>query len=932
MSNHTLDNTKTLLKARELGSPWSSFEAYEADDLTNEQLNWSVSDKEAASSLATMINETYQKRHDVLKSIQLNFTEGLGFVVEHAPLLIIQVEGGLVLPLFLDEFWNGDTKAGEKPKNFELLGVERLIFVASFNKHKLSQVQRVFKQARWSQEMLLSDFERRFLVKRDKVRLIPVRQAQYDIFCYILNFIRKDPGKVKTALAHQNHPEVLLEIYHKIETMQFDEVVGKITQLFIGSSSLRGDLWKKPLVERLEYAGVQYAQALLRACVEFIARDSSLVLPLKKEEDTPIEIPALMQEYEKFARVVLPKSTTNKTKKQAYDSPVVFQRIQPSEDYVTDYERSLEELIRIALLLERTLFKGAEQGIKAAEKLTEKFPAGEIASRIIARFLTILHQKQAVYEYEDVRSSTGLAGVLVFFDDDFIDLATTLMNEPDMKHEDLLSVVSRINLHAICARVSQLVKDQGLVEYLHALKDQPDVRTLLGLQLIGQPRTYDGQKCPILNIRRKGDGYELKGDPSLLKLSRYWVMANLPFNDAQLLFLRNKMIHAKDVPLTVLYSIPKPVMPLEESRYQILLNLLENKGDIPHPAYSYRKFLVGNSTTQEQLINFDKTQKLPIKAEGQPILKNCIIAGDGNYVVQRVDYDPVRSNKVAAFIEDFLEEFLESTHQMMICDLKQYRDLVSFYRSPDKNPEAEYFMSLPSEQWKAVYIYYKQLELQSVSDKQAEISFKQILRYLEYLLRGYVALPFFIVRSKGKPSSLGHLLGITDLGLLHDMFDNTQQMVLIINKQLPPFSLLGFDAVKAINTIVSGGLSDNIRSDVIHRQKLSEILDKVYDEKPSGTTPLQVQKQDKELQNVSFFRGEFLVSLSEFVIGGDGDPQQVVPIRQLQGGDVEKVVEMSEFIDTISPFFDLLPKLDNQVLIIPIEKTKGYSMESPMLR
>lgn len=934
-----LSNINQVLKARSLDNPWVEFNEYKASDLMDETLCWSIAQEDIVSSFVEIINDAFYKRQKTLKRLQLRLCDGLAFAIEHSPLLLVETSTG-VKAVFLDQIWDGRTQEGEVPERYRTLNVRKLLFVASFDKSNLQNVQDTFKKARWSQMMLLSDFERRFLLSNEKKKLIKYRQSQYVIFRYILDFYGSDPRYLRPSIAHQNHPEELLDVYKQLPELGLPSVIDRVLALFIGGESVRGDKWSKPLAQRLQLAGDSYAKELLKSCIEFIAREASLVLPASNEEnkDDP-EVLAIMAEYEKFARIALPAHSILGQDRSPEKSPASFQKIEPTDDFMGDYKKPLDRLIETALVIERTITKAAstdaaDDSSDFLKSLVENFGPGEISSRIIARFLTVLHQKQAVYEYEDIKQRSSIAGVLIFFDDGFVDLAKVLMMDKNSTKEELIHKVLNITLYAICSRVAALTKDTLFIEYMHDLKDDDAIGGLLDIKLTGHPKTDMGEECPILNIRccnDGNDGYEVKGDKSLLRTSTYWIFANLPFDDKQLVFLKKEIIDKKGTPTSALYSLPRQATPLEDSRRKLLIGVLANKEPLPEPPYNYRKFLVGKDTTQTQLIKFDERQKLPSTKVGAPVLSNCMYAGDGEYVLQRLTYKPRGADKVVGLLEDVLDEFLSKNHSMMLSDKEHYRRLVSYYRRADKNPEVDYFLSLPDEHWQAVYIYYKELGRESVNAGEAKASFKQALRYLEYLLRGYMLVPFYVLRTESRSASLSHLLGMPQKGILHQVYDNTQQMVLIVNKNLPPFSVLGFDAIKVINAIVSGDciLGLNGPEDgcgVIHRKNLVDLIqniDKKQENNDDTNAPNVVEK------NI-LLRGEFLVSLEEFTLRTNDESSVMIPIRKLTGDDESKVVTLSEFEKQIKSSFDLLPKIEDQVLIIPADKAAGYVKETAL--
>ena len=162
-------------------------------------------------------------------------------------------------------------------------------------------------------------------------------------------------------------------------------------------------------------------------------------------------------------------------------------------------------------------------------------------------------------------------------------------------------------------------------------------------------------------------------------------------------------------------------------------------------------------------------------------------------------------------------------------------------------------------------------------------------------------------------------------GVLLETYNHTQQIVLIINKQLPPFSALGFDAVHVIDAIVSGDTKNSTKnSGVIHRQSLKTILNRLYQAQHSQAT--KGDMQDFGIEGNLLLHGEFLVSLQEFELDNLGSGDHSVPIRKLEADDMIKVLSLGELRDELSIFFDLLPTLEDEILIIPKAIAKKYQL------
>ena len=91
----SLDNSKQLLTAQTVDSPWCDFVDYDAKDIMNEDLKWSVSIADIAEQCATIINGRYRERTERIETLKLPFYEGLGLALEHVPLLVLDCDSGL---------------------------------------------------------------------------------------------------------------------------------------------------------------------------------------------------------------------------------------------------------------------------------------------------------------------------------------------------------------------------------------------------------------------------------------------------------------------------------------------------------------------------------------------------------------------------------------------------------------------------------------------------------------------------------------------------------------------------------------------------------------------------------------------------------------------------------------------------------------------
>lgn len=138
-----LSNINQVLKARSLDNPWVEFNEYKASDLMDETLCWSIAQEDIVSSFVEIINDAFYKRQKTLKRLQLRLCDGLAFAIEHSPLLLVETSTG-VKAVFLDQIWDGRTQEGEVPERYRTLNVRKLLFVASFDKSNLQNVQDTF--------------------------------------------------------------------------------------------------------------------------------------------------------------------------------------------------------------------------------------------------------------------------------------------------------------------------------------------------------------------------------------------------------------------------------------------------------------------------------------------------------------------------------------------------------------------------------------------------------------------------------------------------------------------------------------------------------------------------------------------------------------------------------------------------------------------
>lgn len=922
-----LDNSKTILSAKQAANVWQSFNAYETADVMDENLVWSITQQADAQDLVQMINTAYQVRQQILPSLELRFCDGLPFAMEHLPLLVVETQNG-IKALFLDEVWTRTSERNKTPYLYLANGARKLLFVASFDKTSLFDVQKVFEQALWSQIMMLSDFERRFLSGKHKNALLPKRQAQHQLFRYMMNLQNKEYEQIKSVFADQSFPESVIEKYADINQMPTHQVHDEIVKLFIGPTKTRGEAWKSVLVQDLKLAGESYGRALLKCIIEYLAWLHSKALPIIKDEPEPSEAYlATLAKYEEFARVVLPSPKRQTAViEDVIKTPVVFQEIEPTEDHIQDAAAALPSVNKIAMMVERAIM-GVKNPSPYIQNLQEKYSAGVIASRIIAHMLTIFHIKQAVYQLEDVESQTGLRGLLVYFEDGFVQLVCDILEylkpTDGTKCSKLDTELAEMTLYKLCWHVSEQIKDPRFSASLAQFLENKMNKQLMQLILLQRPETYDGQKCPILNIKRAETN--AAAIEKQIRQARYWAFINIPFDDAQLKTMQAFVMEYTRLPKTIMYTLPKSLYPLEEARCKALADLLTNKAKADPSGQDYQPFLIGNQKTQELMLDFDKTQRREQIKRTQPVLNNCVIAGDGQYVVQRLNFTPKKSEVVLNSLEQILNELLTNTHNMMISDMMAYRELVVHYRNMEKNPEAGFFQELPNEQWQSLYIYFKQLRDTSLGDTEAKASFAQACRFLEYLLKGYLLLPFYVLRNEAKPMSINHLLGIDEQGVLMGVYDNTPQIAMMVNKRLPPFSALGFKAIRVIDAVVSGEFKDGLHS-VIHRQGIIDFFKMVAKQEEKALKDPRFVP-DYGIYGNQVLQGEFLLRLDSMYY--DDESLSGLPIRTLDNKDeAAKVVTVDDLKQILKPYFDLLPSVNDQVVVFPISKASKYDIQT----
>lgn len=892
----SLDNSKQLLTAKTIDSPWRDFVDYDAKDVMNEDLKWSVSVSDIAEQCVTIINEKYHERQERIKTLKLPFYEGLGLALEHVPLLVLDCDSGLK-GVFLDHFLDKHNPAGETPKLLAQMRVKKIVFVACFDKTKLLNLQKLFVRAKWGPNLILSEFEQRFLTSTSQHQILNTRKAQYQVYRYIVYIKETESKLLENLFADQSFPEVLAEAYKKLDTEKPQAVVKQVVNLMIGPPAKR-NTWSEELAETLALAGDEFSCALYKTILEFLAEKYKVMLaPIAQDEPGEIEDIAL---FEEFARSVLPE-----TKHKAFESnsslskrlPVIFEQIHPTQDALEGGVDAIESLTALALLIEDAVFKiPAEHA-----SWLNKYKKSDIASAIIARFLTIFHQRVAVYQYEDVHYATGIKSILVYFEDGFTKLAKDLLFTTKGITAPSVDELKNITLYDICRYVSYVTHDAEFTARASAFSEKPFGAKLLQMHLWQPPTTADGVMCSILNIASqeitaKDDVMSQIGDVDC------WVFANLPFEDAQLHVLLDQLITDPRLPPTVAFCAPDALTPIEDERRRLLIELLVHGRYPVKREFNYRTLLVGNTPSQQQMLNFDKLQRKQNSWPAAPQLKNCIVTEDGEHVIQRFSL----STKPVAAVVDQLGELmgktLDNIHQMMISNTQAYYEAVRQYRDIEKNPEAEFFEELPSEQLRSLYVYYKQLQQAEIA-QNAQGSFKHIISFLEYLLKGYLSVPFYVLRCAGDSViSASHLFRMPDQCVSMDIFKNTQQMLLILNKNLPPVDSLGYEAVQVIDAIVSGEHTSD--DNYVQKENIVKAI-----------------KLANERKGITLLRGEFLIACD-----GLGVSAHTLPTRELSREDMIKVVTVSELEQHLSPFFGLLPKVNDGVLVLPISKVRNYNI------
>ena len=70
-------------------------------------------------------------------------------------------------------------------------------------------------RAKWGPNLILSEFEQRFLNPVSQCQILSARKAQYQVYRYIVYIKETNPKLLESLFADQSFPEVLVEAYKK---------------------------------------------------------------------------------------------------------------------------------------------------------------------------------------------------------------------------------------------------------------------------------------------------------------------------------------------------------------------------------------------------------------------------------------------------------------------------------------------------------------------------------------------------------------------------------------------------------------------------------------------------------------------------------------------------------------------------------------------
>lgn len=890
-----MDNRAEVLRAQTIDSPWVSFEQYTPADLMNADLVWPIRQEELAEKASKLINEFYLERQRVLKKLSFRLCDGLPSVIEHCPLLIVETNNG-EKAIFLDYVWNREHKGNKPPSSLFQPSVRRILCIAVFDKSKLCEFQHLFYKEAWSQVLMLSDFERKFLSKGSQNLLLPHRQAQYEIFRYLMVFSEMDSELVKTLFSNQKFDDLAADLYKKAYSFDLKELIKKVKPFFVGPIKKRNQGWDEQLSKDLELAGESYVRSLFLGIMEFLTLSSGQVVPalLNKEQKINESLPLFVE----FAKETLPNYESTLFNighiEQSTRYKCLFQEIEICKDKPIENEQLiLKTIAQIGGVL--------EQAIKKSLPEKDGF-SGEIAATIMSRFLSVFHARQATYQLEDIYLSTGIKATVFVFDDGFDDLMSVVFDGAQPTHN--------ITLENVCYRVAQIFDGREFSENLSKLHDLPAYAEIMSVSLNLPEFKIGDKKCSILNTKSLSKTeYPTNDLTQVFCDSEYIVFANIPYDNKQLCIL-SELIQ-KSLKGVYLYSTPTPLNTLEQDRLLLLKSIITgvecNKGLLEH---NYKKYLLNSDASQRQILDFLALQETKQPALTIPVLKNCIRAGEQSHVLQRIEHRPKRVQLVCSIVSDMFSNLIEHVYEMVTSDRSAWRQSISTYSNIDKNPEAVYFEELPNDRFKALYIYYKQLQLaqqKNDGDKPAKTP-DPTVRFVEYLLKGYLQIPFFILRNEGSKASIAHLFNMQQNGLMWDYFDETQQIALILHERLPPSDVAGIEPTNVVNAISSGEsteVKNSIHRDAINRVFSQEVL------------------KDIEKKGNFLLRGEFLIKCTGFDIGEDE-----LPIRELSDDEMQKVLDIDGFRLELKAFFDLVAKIEDQIMVIPSELADNYLVES----
>lgn len=910
--NNQLNNINQILSAKKMLNPWDTFYDYTLDDLTNQTLPWHINNQELAQALLPIINDKFTKRQKLLKSFTVRFCDGVSDVLALYPLIVIQTKTDIKC-VFLDSIWDNPQESDSIKDYFKQIQAQKLLFIATFDKHKLAYFQHKFKQSPFKPVLLLSEFEHRFCSVYAQKQLLDSRKAQYQIFRHCVFFKESDFNQIKSMFVYQQFASFFVDLYKDSAHFTIQQVHESIEKLLEPVKQIKPK-WLTALFEDLKNAGESYSFLLLDVILQVLLLGYGQVIPEKNIKSTQtVDNSSTLDKYIEFAKKTLPlnKKDLSDTTEKTYRN-IFYQEIQwDNSNPLQDSQNVLSTATKIAYCIENAFLKYLqtnEQQLQSLD-LTVFLKKGEISSSIFAAFLSKAHYFQALEQWRSAYQNTGVQSIFVFFDDGFDDLLNminqvyktlhTSDNKPLLDSKDL-------TLYSLSVAIANIIKDVHFIQQMLELKKEPYHNEVMQTVLSRDKITIDGIDCSILNIGKNTP--DSPPDVNQQNISPcFLIFLNTAFSDDLIQSFESCVQHLNLQGL-VQYSLPFALNHIESNRLGVLNHFLQNNV-LPDSLGGLKRFLVIDDKIQKKVLDFLEQQKQTTQTQTMARLDNCIFDYDKNYLMQRVKYRPIGSEDVCKLIKSSMESLLSNVYEIMTVDSVKYNEMVRKLSQASFNAESDYFNQLPDDKFKALYMYYK--ELQNIQDatteQESKNSLSHILKFIQYLLKGYLQIPFFVLRNEGKQVCLSYELQTHHKGLLWDMYDNTQQIVLIFHQKLPLFGVLGFETINVVSTLVSGQ-TDN-QYTYLHRDVLYNLV------------------KNKRLEFIKdgnmFIDGYFLVKCEDFNV----DEKQL-PYQGLSDDDVCKVVDLEQLQHHLSPFFDFLPEIKDEIIVMPKQKAKNYLVDS----